>query len=195
LAVGKVEDPFPNRQTFFETLLFSFSFSFSFSFLTMKRAIYPGTFDPFTNGHIDILDRATALFDEIIVTVAVNSQKQSMFSIDERLEMIQESIATYPHVTVEKLEGGLLIDYAKLKSAKAIIRGLRQVADFEYEYQIALMNHHLAPEISTVFLMPHEKYTYITSSIIREVGRLGGNISDFVPAPVLKRLKQKYHQS
>ncbi len=154
----------------------------------MKRAIYPGTFDPFTNGHIDILERASNIFDEIIIAVAVNSQKKPMFPAEERAEMIRECVANYPSVTVDALHTGLLIDYAREKNAVAIIRGLRQVADFEYEFQIALMNRHLYPEITTVFLMPNEKYTYLTSSIIREVAALGGDVTDFVPEPVLKRL-------
>lgn len=157
----------------------------------MKRAIYPGTFDPFTNGHIDILERACNIFDDIIIAVAINSQKKPMFSAEERAEMIRESVASFASVTVDTLQAGLLIDYAREKRAVAIIRGLRQVADFEYEFQIALMNRHLCPDITTVFLMPNEKYTYLTSSIIREVASLGGDISDFVPAPVLKRLKAK----
>lgn len=161
----------------------------------MKRAIYPGTFDPFTNGHIDILERASNIFDEIIIAVAINSQKKPMFSAQERAEMIGECVAGHSSVKVDMLESGLLIDYARQKKAVAIIRGLRQVADFEYEFQIALMNRHLHPEITTVFLMPNEKYTYLTSSIIREVAALGGDVSDFVPAPVLKRLKAHLNQS
>jgi Phosphopantetheine adenylyltransferase (EC 2.7.7.3) len=117
----------------------------------MKRAIYPGTFDPFTNGHIDILERASNIFDEIIIAVAVNSQKKPMFPVEERAEMIRECVATFPTVKVDTLQSGLLIDYAREKKAVAIIRGLRQVADFEYEFQIALMNRHLYPEITTVF--------------------------------------------
>lgn len=161
----------------------------------MKRAIYPGTFDPFTNGHIDILERASNIFDEIIIAVAINSQKKPMFSAEERAEMIGECVLEYPSVKVDTLQSGLLIDYAREKQAVAIIRGLRQVADFEYEFQIALMNRHLYPEITTVFLMPNEKYTYLTSSIIREVATLGGDVSDFVPMPVLKRLKVHLNQS
>jgi pantetheine-phosphate adenylyltransferase len=160
----------------------------------VKRAVYPGTFDPFTNGHIDVLERANNLFDEIIIVVAVNSQKKPLFTAEERIEMIQESIADYEHVVVDKLEGGLLIDYVHQKEAQAVIRGLRQVADFEYEYQIALMNRHLAPDVTTVFLMPDERYTYLTSSIIREVASLGGSVSDFVPPPVLKKLRAKFHR-
>ncbi|WP_448519971.1 pantetheine-phosphate adenylyltransferase [Rhodoflexus sp.] len=162
----------------------------------MKRAIYPGTFDPFTYGHIDVLERALNIFDEITLVVAVNSQKKPLFTIEERVEMIQQSVASYSHVQVERFEGGLLIEHAKAMGVKAIIRGLRQVADFEYEFQIALMNRHLYPEITTVFLMPNEKYTYLTSSIIREVASLGGDVSDFVPPPVLKFLEHRFnHQT
>lgn len=159
----------------------------------MKQAIYPGTFDPFTFGHIDVLERALNIFDEVSIVVAVNSQKRTLFTIDERVEMIRESLSSYERVSVDKFEGGLLIDYAKRRSACAIIRGLRQVADFEYEFQIALMNRHLYPDVTTVFLMPNEKYTYLTSSIIREVASLGGDVADFVPPPVLRALRRKFH--
>jgi pantetheine-phosphate adenylyltransferase len=159
----------------------------------MKRAIYPGTFDPFTYGHIDVLERALNIFDEVTLVVAVNSQKKTLFTIDERVEMIRESVSGYNGVLVERFEGGLLIEHAKALGVKAIIRGLRQVADFEYEFQIALMNRHLYPDITTVFLMPNEKYTYLTSSIIREVASLGGDVRDFVPTPVLKFLEQRFN--
>lgn len=158
----------------------------------MRRAVYPGTFDPITNGHIDVLQQGLDIFDEIVVLVAVNSQKQPIFSSAERAAMIEEAVAGYGRVSVECLEGRLLIEYAKEKEATAILRGLRQVADFEYEFQIALMNRHLMPDITTVFLMPHEKYTYLTSSIIREVARLGGDVADFVPASVLVHIHRKF---
>lgn len=127
----------------------------------MKQAIYPGTFDPFTFGHIDVLERALNIFDEVSIVVAVNSQKKTLFTIEERVAMIQESLSSYERVRVERFEGGLLIEYAKQRGACAIIRGLRQVADFEYEFQLALMNRHLYPGVTTVFLMPNEKYTYL----------------------------------
>ncbi|NTV45326.1 MAG: pantetheine-phosphate adenylyltransferase [Chlorobiales bacterium] len=158
----------------------------------MKSAIYPGTFDPITNGHIDVLERAISIFDEVTVVVAVNSQKTPLFSAEERQEIIQEVVSKYPNVKVEILRDGLLADYARKTGATTIIRGLRQVTDFEYEFQIALMNRNLYPEITTVFLMPNEKYTYLASSIVREVARLGGDISNFVPATVLARLKEKF---
>jgi pantetheine-phosphate adenylyltransferase len=160
--------------------------------MTMKRAIYPGTFDPITNGHIDVLERALSIFDEINVIIAVNSQKMPLFSAEERQEMIREVVREYSNVKVEILNDGLLADYARKTGAMAIIRGLRQVTDFEYEFQIALMNRNLYPEVTTVFLMPNEKYTYLASSIVREVSRLGGDVSNFVPESVLARLKEKF---
>jgi len=158
----------------------------------MKSAIYPGTFDPITNGHMDVLERALTIFDEVTIVVAENSQKKTLFSNEERVSIIRESVAHDKRIKVELFEGGLLVKYAEKLGVNAIIRGLRQVADFEYEFQIALMNRHLYPHITTVFLMPDEKYTYLTSSIIREVARLGGDISDFVPKPALNALKSKF---
>lgn len=158
-----------------------------------RKAIYPGTFDPITNGHLDVLERAISLFDEIVVVIAMNSSKVPMFSETERLEMAQESLARFPAVSVELFQG-LIVDYAVHHQATAIIRGLRAVSDFEYEFQIALMNRKLAPQISTVFLMPHEKYTYLNSTIIRELARHRQNVEDFVPKPVAMRLAKKFTQ-
>lgn len=162
--------------------------------MSIRRAIYPGTFDPITNGHLDIIERAIDLFDEIIVAVARNSAKTPMFSEEERLDMIRESLAGYPTVSVDLLKG-LTVDYAMAKDSRAIIRGLRAVTDFEYEFQIALMNRKLAPSVSTVFLMPHERYTYLSSSIIREVARHEQDISEFVPPAVSQRLKSRFGSS
>lgn len=159
--------------------------------MSIRRAIYPGTFDPITNGHLDVIERATGLFDEIIVTVARNSAKTPMFSEEERLDMIRESLTAYPAVRVDLLTG-LTVEYAMAQDAIAIIRGLRAVTDFEYEFQIALMNRKLAPSVSTVFLMPHERYTYLSSSIIREVARHQQDISEFVPPPVATRLRERF---
>jgi pantetheine-phosphate adenylyltransferase len=161
----------------------------------MKIAIYPGTFDPITNGHLDIIERAAQLFDKVIVTVAVNSSKTPMFTGEERVELIQSILKQnrYKNVTVEHFNG-LLVSFAKKKKATAIIRGLRAVSDFEYEFQMALMNRKQAPGITTVFLMPHEKYTYLNSSIVREIARLKGNFKDFVPASVYKTMKKKLSQ-
>jgi pantetheine-phosphate adenylyltransferase len=157
----------------------------------MKRAIYPGTFDPFTNGHLDIVQRAVDLFDEVIVAIARNSSKEPLFSTEERIEMIRESIAPFTTVSVESFEG-LLVKYAMRKNARVVIRGLRMISDFEFEFQMALMNRKIAEEISTIFLMPDEKYTYLSSSIVREIARLGGDCSPFVPPHIEKQLKDKY---
>ncbi len=161
----------------------------------MKIAIYPGTFDPITNGHIDILERAAQLFDKVIVTVAVNSSKTPMFSTEERVEMIRAIIKQkrYSNVTVESFDG-LLVAFARKKKANVIIRGLRAISDFEYEFQLALMNRKQASTIATVFLMPHEKYTYLNSSVIREIARLDGNIKDFVHPIVYRALKKKLNK-
>jgi len=158
----------------------------------MKIALYPGTFDPVTNGHLDIIERASQLFDKVIVTVAVNSSKTPMFTTDERKEMIRLAVKEkkIKNVSIESFNG-LLVGFARKKKATVLIRGLRAVSDFEYEFQMALMNRKLAPKITTVFLMPHEKYTYLNSSIIREVARLKGDVSDLVPRSVRKYIKKK----
>jgi pantetheine-phosphate adenylyltransferase len=162
----------------------------------MKIALYPGTFDPITNGHVDILDRAIGLFDRVIVTVAKNSSKSPMFTADERTAMIREVVKhkKYKNVVVESFDG-LLIAFAKKKKAIALIRGLRAVSDFEYEFQMALMNRKQEGKISTVFLMPHEKYTYLNSSVIREIARLHGDFKDFVPPVVYRRLQKKVEET
>jgi pantetheine-phosphate adenylyltransferase len=157
----------------------------------MKIAIYPGTFDPFTNGHLDIVQRARALFDEIIITIARNSSKEPLFSAEERIDMIKEAIRSLDNVSVDSFDG-LLVNYAKQKNANVIIRGLRMISDFEYEFQMALMNRKLADEIATVFLMPDEKYTYLSSSIVREIAQLGGDYKPFVPPNIGERLREKY---
>lgn len=158
----------------------------------MKIAIYPGTFDPITKGHLDIIERAAQMFDHVIVTVAENSSKTPMFTADERLAMVRIAIkeARLKGVSAEHFSG-LLVNFARKKKATALIRGLRAVSDFEYEFQMALMNRKQAPTITTVFLMPHEKYTYLNSSIVREIARLNGNFKDFVPSSVYKTMKKK----
>ncbi|NTW52381.1 MAG: pantetheine-phosphate adenylyltransferase [Chlorobiaceae bacterium] len=156
-----------------------------------NRAIYPGTFDPFTNGHLDVLERALNIFNKVEVVLADNSQKHTLFTVDERLEMVREVVKELPAVSVHVLHDGLLADYARQQGAKAIVRGVRQVKDFEYEFQISLLNRHLYPEVTTVFLMPNVKYTYVASSIIREVAMLGGDVSKFVHPYVLEKLVEK----
>jgi pantetheine-phosphate adenylyltransferase len=157
----------------------------------MKIAIYPGTFDPITNGHIDVLERAIEIFDKVIVTVARNSTKNPMFTDDERLEMIRRVVKKYGRKVEVDSFSGLLVQYARSKRAVAIVRGLRAISDFEYEFQMALMNRKLSKGISTVYLMPHERYTYLNSSIVREIAALGGDISSFVPAHVARELLRK----
>ncbi|MFN0158382.1 MAG: pantetheine-phosphate adenylyltransferase [Bacteroidota bacterium] len=159
----------------------------------MKRtvAIYPGTFDPITYGHIDVIERATRMFDKVIVLVARNSSKAPLFTGDERVEMIKEVFKKNRSVMVDGFDG-LLVEYARRKKATAIIRGLRAVSDFEYEFQMALMNRKLSPTFDSVFLVPDEKYTYLNSSIVREVARLGGDVSGFVPNNVRRRLRTKH---
>ena len=153
-------------------------------------AIYPGTFDPITYGHIDVIRRATRLFDRVIVLVARNPSKTPIFTGDERLTMIRQVFRGKRAVTVDAFDG-LLVEYARRVKATAIIRGLRAVSDFEFEFQMALTNRKLAESIDTVFLVPHERYTYLNSTIVREVARLGGNVSDFVPPTVRRRLAEK----
>ncbi|MFZ0389029.1 MAG: pantetheine-phosphate adenylyltransferase [Calditrichia bacterium] len=160
----------------------------------MRLALYPGTFDPITYGHLDVLERALKLFDKIIITVAINPGKQPLFSMKERMELIHEVLISKSIEKIVSVQGfdGLLVNFARENSAVAIIRGLRAVSDFEYELQMALMNRRLADEVNTVFMMPHEKYTYLNSTIVKEVCRLGGDISNFVPDVVKEALLKKY---
>ena len=155
-----------------------------------KIAIYPGTFDPITYGHIDVIERASEIFDTVIVCVARNSAKQPLFTAKERVEMIKTVLKKYRNVQVDDFSG-LLVTYAKKKKATAIVRGLRAVSDFEYEFQMALTNRKLDNNISTVFLMPHEKYTYLNSTIVREIALFGGDVSEFVPLTVRQQLQKK----
>ncbi|MBM4172342.1 MAG: pantetheine-phosphate adenylyltransferase [Ignavibacteria bacterium] len=157
----------------------------------MKKVIYPGTFDPVTNGHIDIVQRASDLFDQIIVTVAKNPTKTALFSVEERLEMLKEVLKDFQNVLVDSFDG-LVVEHAKQVGAVGIIRGLRAVSDFEYEFQMALMNRKLDSEIATILLMPHARYTYLNSTIIRNLAQFHGNVSEFVPPIVEKKLKEKF---
>lgn len=153
----------------------------------MSLAIYPGSFDPITKGHIDVLKKAVKIFDKVIIAVSINPAKNAMFSIEERIDMIKQSIEEMKNVEVDSFDG-LTAEYARKKGAKAIIRGLRAVSDFEYEMQMAQMNNSLYDEIETVFLVPKSKYNFISSSIVKEVSKLGGDIDKFVTAPVSKYL-------
>jgi pantetheine-phosphate adenylyltransferase len=154
-----------------------------------RVAVYPASFDPITNGHIDIILRAARLFDELIVAVAKNLFKEGLFTLDERLEMIQASVAK-PNIRVDTISG-LLVDYARERRARVIVRGLRALADFEYEFEMAMMNSHMNPEVETVFLMTSPKWFYVSSSRLRELVRFGADVSDFVPPHVSERLKAK----
>ncbi len=159
----------------------------------MRRAIYPGSFDPVTNGHLDVLQRAVGLFDELVVAVARDNAKQSLFTIEERVALIQEAAAHIPNVRVVSFDG-LLVEFAAKENAVALVRGLRAVSDFEFEFQLALMNRKLSPTLETVFLMPREELTYISSRLVKEIGRLGGNIDLFVPPNVAKALRARLPQ-
>jgi pantetheine-phosphate adenylyltransferase len=159
----------------------------------MRTAIYPGTFDPITNGHLDILERALKLFDRVIITIARNSAKNPLFSEEERLAMIKESVKQFKGVEIDSFDG-LLVEYARKKNATAVVRGLRAISDFEYELQMALMNRKLDEDLVTVFLMPNERYTYLNSSVIREIAGHRGDIREFVPPHVLRQLEGKLHK-
>ncbi len=156
----------------------------------MRIAIYPGTFDPVTNGHLDIVKRASGLFDHIIMAVSNNMQKNPFFTLEERVFLATESVKKITNVTVESFQG-LLVDYARSKNASALVRGLRVISDFEYEFQMALMNRKLLSTVETVYLMPSEEYVYLNSTIVKEVALLGGNIRCFVPEVVASALFKK----
>lgn len=160
----------------------------------MRRAIYPGSFDPVTNGHLDVAERALRLFDEVVIAVALNEGKHPLFSMEERVELVKKSIQTIhgmERIRVTSFDS-LLVNYAKELNAIAIIRGLRAVSDFEFEFQLALMNRKLDPEIETIFLMPKDNYTYLSSRIIKEIARLNGAIDGFVPQSVTEALHLKF---
>tara|TARA_B110000438_G_scaffold259202_1_gene268453 strand:+ start:390 stop:887 length:498 start_codon:yes stop_codon:yes gene_type:complete len=158
----------------------------------MKIAIYPGSFDPITNGHLDIIERAVNLFDKIIVSVARNVEKgKPLFNDDERIVLIEKAVENFQNIEVDSFDG-LMVEHAVNHSASAAIRGLRALSDFEFEFKMALMNRNLNDEISTLFLMPHAKYTHVSSSMVREVASLGGDVSEYVPLHVNDALKRKY---
>jgi pantetheine-phosphate adenylyltransferase len=157
----------------------------------MAKVIYPGTFDPVTYGHIDIVKRAIELFEQVIVTVAKNPSKTALFTVEERVEMLKDSLIEFPNVLVDSFDG-LVVDHANNLGAIGIIRGLRAVSDFEYEFQMALMNRKLAGNITTILLMPHARYTYLNSTIVRNLAQFQGNVSEFVPPIVIEKLKAKF---
>jgi pantetheine-phosphate adenylyltransferase len=157
---------------------------------TPRVAIYPGSFDPLTSGHVDIIERGSHIFDAIIVAILSNAEKVPLFTENERIAILKEVFKDNKHVQVETFNG-LLVDYAQMKKATVLVRGLRAVSDFEYEFQMALMNRHLAPGLETVFMMPDEKYTFVSSRLIKEVFMLGGEVAGLVPPVVEQKLRAK----
>ena len=155
-----------------------------------RVAVYPGSFDPLTNGHVDIIERGARLFDRIIVAILRNAQKQPLFSVEERIGLLRDAFKDEPKVEIDTFEG-LLVDYAARRDVNVIVRGLRAVADFDYELQMALMNRHLNPGVETVFMMPAEQYAYVSSRLVKEVAALGGSVSGLVPVNVASRLNIK----
>jgi len=158
-----------------------------------RRIIYPGTFDPITNGHIDLVGRALHIFDEVVLAVSADSTKKALFTLEERQAMAERALADFGKKVRVTVFRGLLVDYVQSENSRAILRGLRAVSDFEFEFQMALMNRKLNDSVETLFLMPRGAYTYLSSSLIKEVGRLGGDLSAFVPPLVAKALHEKYH--
>ena len=156
----------------------------------MRTAIYPGSFDPLTNGHLDVIQRAAKLFDRVIVAVADNDSKHPLFTMSERLALVKTAVKGLPRVEADSFNG-LLMDYAESRKAQAVLRGLRAVSDFEFEFQLALMNRKLNERIEAIFMMPKDAYTFLSSRIVKEIARLGGDVSSFVPAHIEAALKQK----
>ncbi|HYC70457.1 MAG TPA: pantetheine-phosphate adenylyltransferase [Opitutaceae bacterium] len=154
----------------------------------MKLCIYPGTFDPFTNGHLDVLQRAAKLFDRVTCAVALSSTKTALFTAKQRVELIRANLGDLPNVDVVSFDG-LLVDFAVKHKAHAIIRGLRALSDFEFEFNMALMNRHLQPKVETIFVMPNEAYSYTSSTLVKQIAKLGGDVSNFVPPNVASALK------
>lgn len=155
-----------------------------------RIAIFPGSFDPITNGHLDIISRGVRLFDRLVVAILVNPEKAPLFTVPERVDLLREVLAGWPNVEVDTF-GGLLVDYARRKEATAVVRGLRAISDFEYEMQMALMNRRLSPQLETVFMMPAETYSYVSSRLVKEVFALGGSITGLVPEAVEARLRAR----
>jgi pantetheine-phosphate adenylyltransferase len=162
--------------------------------LDKVKAIYPGSFDPMTHGHLDLIARGSRIFDRLVVAVLSNSAKQPLFSVPERVEMLTESVAGLGNVSVATFDG-LLVEFAREHHAQAVMRGIRAISDYEYELQMALMNQRLAPELETVFLMPAAKYSFVSSRLVKEVFQLGGSVEGLVPELVIARLKQRVNGS
>ena len=160
----------------------------------MRTVIYPGSFDPVTNGHLDIVHRAARLFDKVIVAVAKNESKNPLFTMSDRLGLVRQSVTELPNVEVDSFEG-LLVEYVEANGGQAIIRGLRAVSDFEFEFQLALMNRKLNERVETIFMMPKDTYTFLSSRIVKEIARLGGDVQSFVPPGVVKALRKKFGHS
>jgi pantetheine-phosphate adenylyltransferase len=156
-----------------------------------SKAVFPGSFDPITNGHLDIIERGLSVFDEVVIAILVNPDKRALFTVEERLEIIRQAYTGNRRVHVDTFSG-LLVDYAVQSGASVIVRGLRAISDFEYEFQMALMNRRLDPRIETVFMMPAESYSYLSSRLVKEVFQLGGSVRDLVPPVVEARLREKY---
>ncbi len=154
------------------------------------KAIYPGSFDPLTNGHLDLIARAAKIFDHLVVSILRNSQKNPLFTVEERVAMLSEGVAEFENVSVATFEG-LLVDFAHEQRAHAVVRGIRAISDYEYEFQMALMNRRLSPEVETIFLMPDAKYSFVSSRLVKEVFRLGGSVDGLVPKFVVERMKEK----
>jgi pantetheine-phosphate adenylyltransferase len=159
----------------------------------MRTAIYPGSFDPLTNGHLDVVQRAAKLFDRVVIAVAKNDGKQPTFALAERLALVKQAVKHLPNVEADAFSG-LLVEYVAAKKAQAIVRGLRAVSDFEFEFQLALMNRKLNESVETIFMMPKDTYTFLSSRIVKEIARLGGDVSSFVPPHVQAALKEKFRR-
>jgi pantetheine-phosphate adenylyltransferase len=154
------------------------------------KAIYPGSFDPLTNGHLDLIDRAAKIFDHLVVAILRNSSKNPLFTVEERVAMLTEGTAEFENVSVSTFDG-LLVDFAREQRAHAVVRGIRAISDYEYEFQMALMNRRLSPDVETIFLMPDAKYSFVSSRLVKEVFRLGGSVDGLVPKFVVERMKDK----
>jgi pantetheine-phosphate adenylyltransferase len=157
----------------------------------MRTVIYPGSFDPLTNGHLDVIQRAAKLFDRVVVAVAKNDGKQPLFTLDERFALVKKAVRHLPNVEADAFEG-LLVEYVERRKAQAIVRGLRAVSDFEFEFQLALMNRNLNEKVETIFMMPKDTYTFLSSRIVKEIARLGGDVKPFVPTHVRNALAAKF---